>query len=148
MAKFPIGLVLRQIFDEKVISPTELAKALGISKQSVYNNFKRTDMLNTEIIKWAAALGVTAEEIKNRWNGQPAKLEIPKMNNLEESGDVYLQQHLINLEEQFKALAEQLRVKDKQMEGMQHTINVLLGKSDLSGNVTRDIIKLNSMRVA
>lgn len=164
MAKFPIGLVLRQIFDEKVLSPTDLAKRLAKSKQSVYNDFKRTDMNTLEVKKWADALGVKEDEILDRWRGRAPKIETSKIENPssetpvinKEGGDVYLQQHLINLEEQFKVLAEQLRIKDKQMEvqlamkdkqidGLQRTVDVLLGKSDVSESVTRETIKLNSL---
>lgn len=133
MAKYPIGLIIRQIVDEKTISPTQLSKVLGISKQAVYNNFKRTDMNNSELIKWAEALGVTTEELVSR----STMGSIPEENRPESN---YLLEHLTNLEEQFRALSEQLRVKDKQMEGMQRTIDVLLGKS-------KDVMQLLATRV-
>lgn len=40
----------------------------------------------------------------------------------------YLLNYLKQLEEQFGRVAEQLAVKDRQMEGMQRTIDTLLGK--------------------
>ncbi|MDQ6479833.1 helix-turn-helix transcriptional regulator [Dyadobacter sp. LHD-138] len=138
MSKLPIGLVLRQIVDEKTISPSYLVKELGISKQAVYNNFKRTDMNNGDIIKWAKVLGVSTEEIVGRWRGE-INPEVTK----DESN--YLLEHLASLEEQFKRLLNQIDVKDRQIEGLQKTVDVLLGKSDVSENVTRDVIKLNSL---
>lgn len=69
--------------------------------------------------------------------------------------DQYLQDHVKHLEESFSKLAQQLEVKDRQIEhkdqqieGLQKTVEVLLGKSDLSENVTRDVIKLNTQLVA
>ncbi|GGM82090.1 hypothetical protein GCM10010967_12250 [Dyadobacter beijingensis] len=132
MSKLPIGVVLRQIFDEKAITPSHLMATLGKSKPAVYNNFKRTEMDNEEIANWAKALGVSSEEIVKRWKGDSDKGSVP--------GDsAYLATYLARLEEHFKQLNEQLRVqqeqfnaqlamKDRQLEGMQRTVDVLLGK--------------------
>jgi arsenate reductase-like glutaredoxin family protein len=132
MSELPIGLVLRQIFDEKTISATHLVKELGISKQAVYNNFKRTNMNNADINKWAEILGVTSEEILSRRRGEKTE-----SSTVEQKGESkYLMDHLANLEEQFKRLLQQLEIKDKQLEvkdqqmaGLQKTVEILLGKS-------------------
>ena len=148
MTRIPVGIVLRQVFDEKAVPANHLVEKLGVSKQSVYNNFKRTDMSNDELLRWADALGVSVQEINERRSG------VSKTETASDKGDIYLQQHLTNLEQQFKELAEQLRIKDRQMElqlamkdkqidGLQRTVDVLLGKYDLSESTTCDVIPLN-----
>lgn len=131
MSKSPIGPILRQIVDEKSISNSHLIKALGVSKQAMYNSFKRTDMRNEEIEKWAEILGVTKEEIISRWKNEGSKQAQPQADSN------YLMEHLASLEEQFKRLLSQLEIKDKQLEvkdqqmaGLQKTVDVLLGKSE------------------
>lgn len=122
MSRLPIGLVLRQIFDEKAITPSYLIEKLGKSKQAVYNNFKRTDMKNEELNKWADALGVSSEEILKRSKGEAPDAMVHA------DGDNYLRDYLDRLEARFKELNEQLAVKDRQIDGLQRTVDVLLGK--------------------
>lgn len=119
MKETPIGLVIKEIAGEKNLKVSKLSEISGKSRQGIYVTFGRSEMNDEEIEEWGKTLGVTKDYLFDRW----------KKGQTKDSGDTsYLQQHLANLEEQFKALAEQLRVKDKQMEGMQRTIDVLLGK--------------------
>lgn len=66
--KQPIGLVLKQIADEKKISAVAIQKKLGKSRQHVYNGFAKIGISDEEKLDWASALNVTVEEIDNRWN--------------------------------------------------------------------------------
>lgn len=122
MSRLPIGLVLRQIFDEKAITPSYLIEKLGKSKAAVYNNFKRTEMNNEELSKWADALGVSSEEILKRSKGNALD------GITHADADTYLRDYLEKLELRFKELNDQLAVKDRQIDGLQRTVDVLLGK--------------------
>jgi len=51
----------------------------------------------------------------------------------------YLQDYLQKLEDQFKGLLSQLSVKDKQLDGMQRTIDSLLGKPEPATNMSKVI---------
>ncbi|CAG4992326.1 hypothetical protein DYBT9275_00940 [Dyadobacter sp. CECT 9275] len=134
MLKIPIGVVLKQIIDEKRIKAQDVAISLGVTRQAVYQSYSKSELSDGEIVRWANALKIDKSEILERWkNAMKTNAEASKDDN-------YLLQHLANLEEQFRSLAEQLKVKDKQLEGMQRTIDVLLGKSE-------DVIKLMTARV-
>lgn len=123
----PIGLVIKEIANEKNLKLGQLAQLAGRSRQGIYVVFGRSEMKNEEIEEWAKVLGVTKEYIFNKWKSQPKADSIV--------GSSYLLEHLAALEEQFKALTEQskaladqlqsqLAVKDKQIERLMD----LLGK--------------------
>ena len=107
--KIPIGLVIKQIAEEKNLSANELAKKVGYSRQGVYSVFGRTKMSNDEIELWANALGVNKDEIVSD------VLSTKSKDNLHDSPNDYLMKYIESLE---KRIAEQ-----------EKTITVLLGKS-------------------
>lgn len=107
--KIPIGLVIKQIAEEKNLSANELAKKVGYSRQGVYSVFGRTKMSNDEIELWANALGVSKEEIVSD------VLSTKSKDNSHDSPNDYLMKYIESLE---KRIAEQ-----------EKTITVLLGKS-------------------
>jgi uncharacterized protein YecE (DUF72 family) len=129
MNKKTIGFVIKGLIQEANLSTEQVANLLGKSKQSVYNDYNRVGMKDDEIGRYAKALGIEKDVIYVRLGSDT---ETPSID--------YLQQHLKNLEEQFKALADQLQqqlaIKDKQIEGYQRTVDVLLGKYEVSENVT------------
>lgn len=131
MSKKPIGLVIKGLIREANLSTEQVAALIGKSKQSVYNDYNRVGMKDDEIGRYAKALNIEKEVIYERVG------ESPNINQ----GSNYLLEHLANLEEQFKRLLHQLEIKDKQLDGLQRTVDVLLGKSNVDENVTR----LNSL---
>lgn len=140
MSKKPIGLVIKGLIREANLSTEQVATLLGKSKQSVYNDYNRVGMKDDEIGRYAKALNIEKEVIYERVGDSPV---IAQSSN-------YLMEHLANLEEQFKRLLSQLEIKDKQLEvkdqqmaGLQKTVDVLLGKSDVIEDVTCRV--LNSL---
>ena len=123
----PIGLVIKEIANEKNLKIGQLAELAGRSRQGIYVVFGRSEMKNEEIEEWAKVLGVTKDYIFSKWKN------LGKADGTVASS--YLLEHLTALEEQFKALTEQSRaladqlqsqlaVKDKQIERLMD----LLGK--------------------
>ena len=72
-----------------------------------------------------------------------SKMEVtPKPEN-----SSYLQEHLKTLEENFKRLAAQLESKDKQIDGLQRTVDSLLGRSfSMPASETGRVIPLHSVK--
>lgn len=66
----PIGLILKEIAEEKRIKVKDIAEAKGISKQAVSNVWKRESIRFSELEVWAKILGVTSDEIIDRSRGQ------------------------------------------------------------------------------
>lgn len=126
MIKIPVGMIIKQIIDEKRLKGKDVADKMGVSRQSIYQSYAKQELSDGEMSRWADALGVTKEEMLKRWesamNGS-ARDEADSIPN----GN-YLLEHLSNLEEQFKRLLNQIDVKDRQIEGLQKTVDVLLGK--------------------
>jgi DNA-binding transcriptional MerR regulator len=125
--RLPVGVVIKQIIDEKGLKPLEVAGKLKVSRQNVYLTYTRRDMSDGEIRRWAHALGVTWDEINKRRDvTMPSQsVQEPTIDNSN-----YLLEHLSGLEEQFKRLLTQLETKDRQIEKLMD----LLGKLDLSEN--------------
>lgn len=130
MSKKPVGKVIKSIIEDKNLSAEQVAKLVGKSKQQVYNDFNRVGMKDDQIERYADALQVDKQLIYNRIEGTEK--------DAGESSS-YLMEHLASLEEQFKRLLNQIEVKDRQIEGLQKTVEVLLGKSE-------DVIKLRASR--
>jgi len=145
MIQRQIGAVIKEIANEKNLKVGKLAEKSGKNRQAIYMTFGRSEMSNEEIADWSKVLGVTEEELFSRWRTG----NILGETKIDSNGDNYLQQHLKNLEEQFRLLNEQLAVKDKQIDGLQRTVDVLLKKSeDELQTTSRDVISLNSQLVA
>ena len=136
MKQRPIGLVIKEIAAEKNLRVIKLAELSGKTRQTIYMTFGRSEMTNEEIEEWSKILGVDAEEITSRWK----TTNFP----MKEGEASYLLEHLASLEQQFREVNEQLRiqlaVKDKQIDGLQRTVDVLLGKSE-------DVMHLTAARV-
>lgn len=131
----PIGLVIKEIANEKNLKLGQLAELSGRSRQGIYVVFGRSEMKNEEIEEWAKVLGVTKDYIFNKWKNHG------KADNT--IGSSYLLEHLAALEEQFKALTEQskaladqlqsqLAVKDKQIERLMDLLGKLNPAADRS----------------
>ena len=135
MKQRQIGAVIKEISIEKNLKVAKLSELSGKNRQAVYMTFGRSEMTNEEIKEWAKVLGVTYDELFDRWKN-PSEDDTSVSSN-------YLLEHLANLEEQFKRLLGQLEIKDKQLEvkdqqmaGLQKTVEVLLGKYSVSEDVT------------
>ncbi|SDG72862.1 hypothetical protein SAMN04487996_12295 [Dyadobacter soli] len=131
----PIGVIIKEIANEKNIKMGQLAELSGRTRQGMYVVFGRSDMKNEEIEEWAGILGVSKDYIFNKWK-----------NNGKSDTSVdseYLLKHLAALEHQFKAQTEQskaladqlqsqLAVKDKQIERLMDLLGKLSPASDES----------------
>lgn len=122
--KIPIGVILKTIMDEKGLKAQDVADKLGLTRQSVYQCGSKIEMSDGEIKRWANALGVTYDEIINRWKGDGV---------YKSSGSDLLSEQIAKIEKIFR---EQLEIKDQQIEALtkmidnnQRTIEALLGKS-------------------
>lgn len=118
MSKISIGMVLSQLIKEKNFSAIQLSERMGKSRQVIYADLKRSSMRDDMIEEYAKALEIDKQFIYDRMEG------------IESTDSNYLIEHLSNLEEQFKRLLNQIDVKDRQIEGLQKTVEVLLGKSN------------------
>lgn len=121
MTKPRIGLILKDLRDEKNLSMAHIANVLGKSRQSVNNDFNRSNMNDDEITLWASALGVAKHEIYDRWK------DVNETSSNKLDGWKYGESAIQELREVF---AEQLSVKDRQIEKLQEMVIQLLGKSD------------------
>ena len=63
MKKIPIGLVIKDLIKQKDIDVTQLAKELGIARNTVYQVFGRSKLSEDDLKKWANVLGVSVNEI-------------------------------------------------------------------------------------
>lgn len=62
------------------------------------------------------------------------------VSNIEKAPDQYLQDHVKQLESSFTQLAQQLAVKDRQIDGLQRTVDALLtGKPEPATNMSKVI---------
>lgn len=142
MKRRQIGAVIKEVAAAKNLKVSKLAEKSGKNRQAIYMTFGRSEMTNEEIAEWANVLDISQDELVAKWNDDSP---------LDGKGDAnYLMVHLTALEEQFKRLLSQLEVKDKQLEvkdqqmaGLQKTVDVLLGKSDVIEDVTCRV--LNSL---
>lgn len=140
MVKIPIGVIIKQIMDEKRLKALNVAKNLGVTRQAVYQSYAKQEMTDGEMSRWADAMGVTKEEVMARWKAAISGETIHT--TVDTDGSNYLQVHLANLESQFRELNEQFRsqlaMKDKQIDGLQRTVDVLLGKSEPATELTKE----------
>ena len=118
-SKKHIGLIIKEIMDDKNLSVRIISEKMGLSRQAIYDLPKRKGMDLDEIAEWATALGVTVEEIQLRQH--PDYLD--KFPNLP---DDYLMKYVAELEARIKEQSQQLDMQNE-------TIRVLLGKSKASG---------------
>lgn len=125
--KIPIGLVIKQIMEERGIKAQALANALGVTKQAVYQSAAKMSMSDTEINRWAKALDVEPTELISRWKGEN------NSKNANQAPDL-LSDQMARIEKMFQ---DQIEIKDRQIEALnkmvdnsQRTIELLLGKSE------------------
>jgi len=126
MMKLPVGVIIKSIVDEKRIKVADIANKMGMTRQAIYYSYAKEEMSDGELSRWASVLGIPEGEIQSRWNN--ALNEISSASKPDDNS--YLLDHLASLEEQFKRLLNQIEVKDRQIEGLQETVKVLLGKSE------------------
>lgn len=129
MIKIPMGMILKQIIDEKKLKAQDVADKLGISRQSVYQSYAKLAMSEEDIARWAVALGVDKQDIYDRMESRAS-----------DSGSEYLKEFLANMETQFNELKEifsvELSAKNRQIEKLMD----LLGKLEVSEETTCKII--------
>lgn len=121
MKQTPIGLIIKEAASAKNLKASKLATLLNKSRQTIYFTFGRDEMSDEELQEWANVLGTTKQSLLDKWKNSTTEEAAPESS--------YLLEHLVSLEEQFKRLLNQIDVKDRQIEGLQKTVEVLLGKS-------------------
>lgn len=109
----PIGLIIREIIDKKNLEIVDVARKMEMTRQNVYQTFGRKKLNESQIAKWALALGVSIDEFNNVNSNELTK---------EERGDGYLMRYIAQLENQNSKLNEDLT---KALD----TIRELVGKS-------------------
>ena len=120
--KKPIGLIIKEIIDEKDLKPASVAAKMGKSRQYVYDTIqKRESMSVSQIEVWANALGVDKSLILEKM-GFDATASGPKTET-DESG--YLMRRLSELEALFR---DSLVEKDRQIMSLTETVKMLAGK--------------------
>ncbi|PWJ53914.1 hypothetical protein CLV98_12030 [Dyadobacter jejuensis] len=67
MTNTPIGLIIKQLAGEKNLKVSALATLTGKARPTIYQTFGRSEMSDSEIEEWAKALGVSKEYLFNRW---------------------------------------------------------------------------------
>ncbi|SDE19437.1 hypothetical protein SAMN04487996_1042 [Dyadobacter soli] len=128
--RIPVGVIIKEIIDEKSLRPQDVADALRINRQNIYLIYNRSKMSDTELRKWAKALGVTKEEIEKRMSLMVSETG---QGSQSDAGN-YLMEYLAKIETEFRALKDQLHVKDTQIASLQELLKMSLGKPDLGGN--------------
>jgi succinate dehydrogenase flavin-adding protein (antitoxin of CptAB toxin-antitoxin module) len=127
MKQTPIGLVIKEVANEKNIKVAKLAELSGKARPTIYQTFGRSEMSDEELGEWSKVLGVTKDHLFSRWKTE----EKPDTSNSN-----YLLEHLTALEDQFKRLLNQLDVKDRQIEKLMD----LLGKP-------KDVAQVKTTRI-
>lgn len=124
-----MGLIIKEIINEKRIKITELSAKLGLTRQNVYATFARVNIPDGELTFWANALGVTREEIMERANKETASK--PDYSFGEETLkhiQSLLETELREKNEQIKALQEALKESQSLLKESQSLSRVLVGK--------------------
>ena len=140
MIKIPVGMIIKQIIDEKRLKGKEVADKMGVSRQSIYQSYAKQELSDGEMSRWADALGVTKEEMIKRW--ESAMIGVPSSDAINNEPSGYLMEHLTALEEQFKLLLSQLDTKDRQLDVKDRQIEKLmdlLGKPEPATVLSRVI---------
>lgn len=126
MKRKPIGLIIKEIVEKNNLSTTKISKELDMSRQQVYNTFKRSNMHEGEISKWAAVLGVSTETLSDdHFYDAPSNKSVD--NGL--FGSEVLQNIQKLLEEEIREKNEQIRALQEALRESQQMAKALLGKS-------------------
>lgn len=116
------------------------AESIGKSPTVIYNTVNGRNKPSFDVLESICEI---YPHVNPAWllkgEGEMMKISSPT----DKAPDGYLQEHIKQLEESFSKLANQLDVKDKQIEGLQRTVDVLLGKSDVSEETACKIIALD-----
>lgn len=98
-----------------------LYDALGMTRQGFDSKLKNNTVFVTDIAKMASFFEMSELELF-------AELANISTSNEGLSGNV--DEHLTRLEDKINSLLAQLAVKDRQIDGLQRTVDVLVGKSE------------------
>lgn len=66
--KKPIGLIIKELSDEKKLSTSKLSTLTGKSRQYVYNSFAKIVMDEDELNLWAKALNMQVYDLQKAWD--------------------------------------------------------------------------------
>lgn len=102
----PIGLIIREIIEEKNFRINDLAASMGVSRQMIYNSYGKDRLKRADLEKWSEALGVSVDEMKARQIGNY---------QTDNNGDAVLQ-------EIHKMLGEELKDKNDQIRALQEAL--------------------------
>lgn len=65
-----IGLIIKQIIDEKNIKVATVASKLGVTRQAIYQAYAKLEMSEGELVRWSNALEVDKNYIVNKQKGE------------------------------------------------------------------------------
>jgi transcriptional regulator with XRE-family HTH domain len=111
MSKVPIGLIIKDLIARKNLSVANVATALGMSRQSVYQSFNRKHMDEHELSRWAIALSVDKRELEGL-------MDVENFTEKNTSNDKYLQEYLEKLEVMFN---QEISKKNEQINELLRT---------------------------
>lgn len=118
--KIPIGLVIKQIVEEKKLKVADIAKSMSVERGTIYNTFKKSALLDSELNEWSSLLGLSSQDLLN-------KQYLDIVQNISTSPNQTPNQYLLDkLTEIEKLFKDQISVKDRQIEKLLD----LLGKSE------------------
>ena len=117
--KKPIGLIIREIIENKNLSVIEVADKMQMTRQNVYQIYGRKKLPIEKVEQWAKVLQVSSDYLLAK-EGALTDYDIPKL------PDDYLMKYVAELEARIKEQSQQLDMQNE-------TIRVLLGKSKANG---------------
>jgi hypothetical protein len=103
------------------------AESIGKSPTVIYNTVNGRNKPSFDVLE---SICEVYPQVNTTWllKGE-GEMMVTESKQIDVAPDAYLQAHIRRLEQSFSNLANQLEVKDKQIEGLQRTVDVLLGKS-------------------
>lgn len=113
-------MIIKEIIKKKDLDISQVAKQLGIARNTVYQVFGRSRLSDEDLMSWSKVLGVAISDITDRQNIESSVMSHEKL------PDDYLMKYVAELEARIKEQSQQLDMQNE-------TIRVLLGKSKASG---------------
>lgn len=137
MIKIPVGMIIKQIIDEKRLKAQDVANKLGVSRQSIYQSYAKQELSDGEMTRWSNALGIEKDELLKRWESA-----IAGSSNEETTDNSFGSNILIEIK---RMIEEELREKNDQIRSLQEALKdaqalakMALGKfEDVAASTTR-----------
>lgn len=127
--KKPIGLIIKEIIEEKKLSITDIANQLEVSRANVYNVFGRDRMKPTDLQRWSEVLGESVDYIQSLQKADKTESTIPDF-GAEIIGTIekLIKEELREKNEQIRSLQRALENTQESLRESQRLASALLGK--------------------